>query len=94
MGGESGDLVAEALRRDDGDLLQDLLVGVEIQSHLRVVALDDLPGRLFDGFCADATHLRWWLCGGAAAAEMRVCEEGVRGARVWDGRNRFVLIYI
>lgn len=28
VGGEAGDLVAEALRRDDGDLVTDALVGV------------------------------------------------------------------
>lgn len=44
MSGESGDLVAEALRRNDSDLFEDLLVRVEIQRHLRVVTLDHLPG--------------------------------------------------
>lgn len=42
MGGESSDLVAETLRRDDGDFFEDLLVGVEVECHARVVLLDDL----------------------------------------------------
>ena len=42
MGRESGDLVAEALGGDDGDFFQDLLVGVEVQGHARVVSLDNL----------------------------------------------------
>lgn len=43
MGGESSDLVAEALGGDDGNLLKDLLVGVEIEGHLGVVAFYHLP---------------------------------------------------
>ena len=56
MGGEPGDLVAEALGGDDGHFFQDLLVGVEIQSHLRVVAFDHLPRRLLHRLRTDATH--------------------------------------
>ena len=42
VGREPGDLVAEALGGNDGHLLQELLVGVEIHGHARVVSLDDL----------------------------------------------------
>ncbi|KAF3795158.1 DNA-directed RNA polymerase V subunit 1 [Nymphaea thermarum] len=41
--GEAGDLVAEALRGDDGHFLQDLLVGVEVECHSQIVPLDHLP---------------------------------------------------
>lgn len=57
MGGEPGDLVAEALRRDDGDLFQNFLVGVKIESHLPVVILDHLPRRFLHCLSADASHL-------------------------------------
>lgn len=57
VGGEPGYLVAEPLGGDDGDLLQDLLVGVEVEGHPRVVPLDHLPGRLLHRLRAHATHL-------------------------------------
>lgn len=56
MGGEAGNLVPQTLGREDGDLLQHLLVGVEVQGHARVVLLDHLPGGLLHGLGADATH--------------------------------------
>lgn len=41
MSGETSDLVAETLGRDDGDLIDDLLVGVEVDRvETRVVLLD------------------------------------------------------
>nr|GMD89753.1 hypothetical protein EUGRSUZ_K00772 [Ipomoea batatas] len=77
MGGEAGDLVAQALGGDDGNLFQDLLVGVEVEGHARVVALDDLAGGFLHCLRAYATHgcfsggeeegcgfsleQRWWL---------------------------------
>nr|GMD86761.1 hypothetical protein EUGRSUZ_K00772 [Ipomoea batatas] len=56
MGGEAGDLVAQALGGDDGNLFQDLLVGVEVEGHARVVALDDLAGGFLHCLRAYATH--------------------------------------
>lgn len=61
MGGEAGHLVAEALRLQDGHLLEHLLVGVEVEGHPRIVLLDDLSGGLLHGLGADATH----GCGGS-----------------------------
>lgn len=55
MGGT--DLVAQTLRRDYSDLIADALVGLEVKSELRIVALDDNLGRLLDRLCANATHL-------------------------------------
>lgn len=57
MSRESGDLVAEALGGDYSNLFENLLVGVEIQRHLRVVTLDNLPGGFLHGLCADTAHL-------------------------------------
>jgi hypothetical protein len=37
----AGDLVSEALRGDDGNLVADSLVGLEIERELRVVPLND-----------------------------------------------------
>ena len=49
-------LVAERLGGNEGNLLDDPLVGVEIEGKLGVVLLDDDPGSLLDGFGSDATH--------------------------------------
>jgi hypothetical protein len=46
---EPRNLVAQPLRRDDGHLLRNLLVGLEVQSHARVVPLDHHPRRLLHG---------------------------------------------
>ena len=50
-------LVAEGLRGDDGDLLDDPLVSVEVEGQLGVVLLDDDPSSLLHGLCSDAAHL-------------------------------------
>ncbi len=50
------DLVAQALRRDDGDFIADPLVGLEVESELGVVPLNDDLGGLLDCLCANATH--------------------------------------
>ena len=61
----AGNLVAKALRRNDGNLIADTLVGLKVQSQLGVVPLDDDLGGLLDGLGANATHfgglcvLRW-----------------------------------
>ena len=49
-------LVAERLRGDEGNLLNDPLVGVKVQSELGVVFLDDDTSGLLHGFGSDATH--------------------------------------
>jgi hypothetical protein len=46
-------LVAEALRGDDGDFIADALVGLEIESELGVVSLDDDLSGLLDGLYSD-----------------------------------------
>ena len=54
-------LVAEGLRGDDGDLLDDPLVGVEVEGQLGVVLLDDHPSCLLDSLRPDASHSDDWL---------------------------------
>ena len=49
-------LVAERLGGDEGDLLDDPLVGVEVESELGVVLLDDDTCGLLHSFGSDATH--------------------------------------
>ena len=56
-------LVAERLGGDDSDLLDDPLVGVEVQGQLGVVFLDDDSSSLLDGLGSDAAHL-YLLCKG------------------------------
>ena len=57
VGDETGDLVPQGLGRDQGDLLNDLLVGVEVKGKLGVVLLNDDLGGLLDGLGTDTTHL-------------------------------------
>jgi hypothetical protein len=45
----TGNLVAETLRGNDGDLIAKALVGLEVESQLGVVTLDDDLGGLLDG---------------------------------------------
>ena len=54
-------LVAEGLRGDDGDLLDDPLVSVEVEGQLGVVLLDDHPSCLLDSLRPDASHSDDWL---------------------------------
>eukprot|EP00277_Geminigera_cryophila_P014752 CAMPEP_0179455428 /NCGR_PEP_ID=MMETSP0799-20121207/39392_1 /TAXON_ID=46947 /ORGANISM="Geminigera cryophila, Strain CCMP2564" /LENGTH=213 /DNA_ID=CAMNT_0021254497 /DNA_START=343 /DNA_END=984 /DNA_ORIENTATION=+ len=58
MRGEASNLVAKALGRDDGNILSDLLVGLEIMSQTGVVLLDENTCCLLDGLGANAT-LDW-----------------------------------
>jgi len=55
-------LVAQSLGRNDGDLIADTLVGLEVESQLWVVTLNDDLGGLLDGLGTNATH----VCGCAA----------------------------
>jgi|TARA_B100001996_G_scaffold296982_1_gene237344 hypothetical protein len=43
---ETGNLVAQTLGRDDGDVIRDALVGRKVERESRVVLLDDLARRL------------------------------------------------
>lgn len=56
MRGISGNLVAQTLGGDDGNLVADPLVGLEVERELGVVTLDDDLGGLLHGLGADATH--------------------------------------
>jgi len=49
-------LVTEGLGGNEGDFLNDPLVGVEIEGELGVVLLDDDTSCLLDSFGSDATH--------------------------------------
>jgi hypothetical protein len=50
-------LVAKTLRSNDGNLIADSLVGLEVESQLWVVSLDDDLCGLLDGLGANATHV-------------------------------------
>lgn len=50
-----GDFVTQRLGGDDGHLLADTLVGVEVQAQSSVVLLDDDLGGLLDGLCPNTT---------------------------------------
>lgn len=49
-------LVAQALGGNDSDLITDTLVGLEVESELGVVPLNDDLGGLLDGLGTNATH--------------------------------------
>ena len=49
------DLITKTLRGNDSNLVTDTFIGLEVQSKLGIVPLNDDLGRLFDGFCANTT---------------------------------------
>lgn len=53
-------LVAKALGSNDGNLIANALVGLEVQGELGVVPLNDDLGGLLNGLGANATHLDGW----------------------------------
>jgi len=57
MSDETGDLVSESLGGDDGNLLRDLLVQLEVHSQLRVVLLDNVSSGSLDSLGSDSSHL-------------------------------------
>jgi len=63
VSGVAGNLVAQALRGNDGDLIADALVGLEVEGQLGVVPLNDDLGGLLDCLCANATHFGDLMCG-------------------------------
>ena len=71
-------LVAQSLGCNDGDLIADTLVGLEVEGELWVVALNDDLGGLLDGLGTNATH----VCGCAGLIDGRV----VNG-RGWSSRS-------
>lgn len=66
-------LVAQALGGNDGNLITDPLVGLEVQSQLGVVPLNDDLGGLLDSLGTNATHF------GGSGGELVVDDEGVLG---------------
>jgi len=56
VSGETSNLVAKTLGSNDGNLIADSLVGLEIESQLGVVSLNDDLGGLLDGLSTNATH--------------------------------------
>ena len=52
---ESSNLVSQTLGGDDGHLITELLVGVEVQSETGVVLFNQDPGGFFDRFCSNST---------------------------------------
>ena len=55
MRGLVADLVAKTLRSNDGDLIANTLVGLEIEGEFGVVPFDNDLGRFLDGLRANAT---------------------------------------
>ena len=53
---EKSYLVAETLGGNDGNLIADSLVGLEIEGELWVVSLNDDLSGLLDGLGTNATH--------------------------------------
>lgn len=51
------DLVSEWLASDDGNLVTDALVVMEVIGHASVVLLDEDTGSLLDGLGTNTTHV-------------------------------------
>lgn len=83
--GVTGNLVAETLGGNDGNLIADALVGLEVEGQAGVVTLNDDLGGLLDGLGADATHV-----GGVVMVVGGVVSEVCRGLsrRVKSSRAR------
>jgi hypothetical protein len=84
-------LVAQALRGNDGDLVADALVGLEVEGQLGVVPLNDDLGGLLDCLSANATHfgdlmlrLTWT---GLEVRKMLVVEGPVALSTFWPVDN-------
>jgi len=76
MGGESCNLVPQTLAGDDGNLIADTLVGVEVEGEARVVLLDDDAGSTLGGLCTNSTlgtadHRLAMMLGFFAACDVR-----------------------
>lgn len=56
MASSPSNLVSQWFCRDDGDLLNNALVGVEVQREASIVFLDDDLGGLLHCFGTHATH--------------------------------------
>ena len=55
MRGLAADLVAKTLRSNDGDLIANTLVGLEVEGEFGIVPFDNDLGRFLDGLRANAT---------------------------------------
>ena len=54
---KSGNLVADPLGRNDRNLINDTLVGVEVKGQAAIVLLDDDAGGLFNGFITNTLNI-------------------------------------
>jgi hypothetical protein len=80
----SSHLVAQALGGNDGNLIADALVGLEVESQLGVVTLNDDLGGLLDSLGTNATH----FCGMCVLAEEEVVEvEDLFAARFRESKK-------
>ena len=48
-------LISETFTSNDGDLIANTLVGLEVQSQFWIITFDYDFGRFLDGLCANAT---------------------------------------
>ena len=53
---ETSDLVSESLGRNDGNLLSNLLVELEVKGELLIVLLNDVSSRSLDSLSSDSSH--------------------------------------
>lgn len=77
-------LVAQALGGNDGNLIADALVGLEVESQLGVVTLNDDLGGLLDSLGTNATHFCGMCVGGRGGC--RRCKSCSR--RAFEKRER------
>jgi hypothetical protein len=89
-------LVAETLGSNDGNLIADSLVGLEIEGQLGVVSLNDDLGGLLDSLGTDATHDCGWglvvmlvVVGIWSCRWIQMLDDEFRGA-IWCADSRLI----
>lgn len=87
-------LVAQALGGNDGNLIADALVGLEVESQLGVVTLNDDLGGLLDSLGTNATHFCGMCVGGRGGCRnVKIVRGAVsREGEIVDLRLRVVLL--
>ena len=85
-------LVAKTLGSNDGNLIADSLVGLEVEGQLGVVPLNDNFGGLLNGLSTNATHVCG--CRERFVGEVVVSEsQKILCARLWLGSLSVTLVH-
>lgn len=89
-------LISQSLRCDDSNFVTYSLIGLEVESELWIVSLDDDLGRFLDCLCSYATHLGELYLTGRMDVEVWVSRDRFsNGAnRMWEGATAKILGHV